>query len=43
MTAATALFAQALAAHQAGRLGEAEGLYRRVLQADPVMPRRSGS
>jgi len=31
----TALFGQALALHQAGRLAEAEPLYRRVLQADP--------
>lgn len=35
MTGTATLFAQGLAAHQAGRLGEAEGLYRRVLQADP--------
>jgi tetratricopeptide (TPR) repeat protein len=32
---AAALFAQALAHHQAGRLSEAEQLYRRLLQADP--------
>jgi len=30
-----ALFAQALALHQAGRLAEAEPLYRQVLQAEP--------
>jgi predicted O-linked N-acetylglucosamine transferase (SPINDLY family) len=30
-----AVFAQALALHQAGRLAEAEPLYRQVLQADP--------
>lgn len=35
MTGTPALFAQALSAHQGGRLAEAEALYRRVLQSDP--------
>ncbi len=35
MTGTASLFAEALAAHQSGRLGDAEGLYRRILQADP--------
>ena len=36
-----ALFAQALALHQAGRLAEAETLYRAILEADPGAFRRA--
>jgi len=35
MSGIAAVFARALAAHQAGRLAEAEALYRQVLAADP--------
>ena len=35
MTDATALLSQGLAAHQAGRLADAEGCYRQVLSAEP--------
>ncbi len=35
MSQAAAVFARALSAHQAGRLAEAEALYRRVLEAEP--------
>ncbi len=38
MTAVDALFGRALAAHQSGRLAEAEALYRNVLRSDPRHP-----